>query len=291
MNAPHSKPMKSQRLARWTLRLLALCCVLPCACQREVRVVKDGWGPLREMSDNPSDRRGPGKNHHGPRDLSTIVRPGDWSILLNRFEGDDHARRAADLARRLREQMRISDAWVADRGDGSLVYLGLYPSGSDPIARHELEQARRLVLDGVRPFQAVQLVQLDTPAPGTPGGTDTPQSPYDLQRFRGSMTLQIGYYDSDFGKDYQQAAERAAATLRAEGAEAYFFHGPNRSMVTVGLFSDADFVQSGAARAYGPKIKELQARYPYNLANGVTLRTRGMDGSITEQPSFIVRVP
>jgi hypothetical protein len=103
-------------------------------------------------------------------------------------------------------------------------------------------------------------------------------------------SLQIGFYDDAFGPDFRQAAEQAAAALHQQGEQAYYYHGPNRSLVTIGLFTENDFVQQGPQRAYGPQIKQLQQRFPYNLANGLT-QIQKIDGrTIGEQPSFIVRV-
>ena len=85
----------------------------------------------------------------------------------------------------------------------------------------------------------------------------------------------------------------AAAALREDGDRAFYYHGPHRSMVTVGLFTfDDDFIQEGKQRAYGPGIEELREKYPYNLVNGITVIQRNKDGeTIGEQQSLIVRVP
>lgn len=66
-------------------------------------------------------------------------------------------------------------------------------------------------------------------------------------------------------------------------------------MVMVGLFTESDFatkeIQPGVMiDSYGPRIRELQKKYPYNLGNGRTLIERLNDHSTGEQESFIVRI-
>lgn len=129
-----------------------------------------------------------------------------------------------------------------------------------------------------------------------PGGRDAYEQStkephvHDLRRFVGVYTLQIGYYDDEYGKDFRAAAERAVVVMREDGHEAYFYHGPHRSMVTIGLFSEKDFVREGVSSVYGPRIREAQKTHPYNLGNGRTLIQKVRGESVGEQPSFIVKV-
>ena len=61
-------------------------------------------------------------------------------------------------------------------------------------------------------------------------------------------TLQIAVYgrpdNTDATKEdlaqFRKSAEEAVVQLRREGEQAYYYHGPNRSMVTVGIFSEDD---------------------------------------------------
>ena len=132
-----------------------------------------------------------------------------------------------------------------------------------------------------------------TPANATITGPTRPPEPrheHDLRNHPGAYTLQIGFYDEQFGDQFRQAAQEAAQVLRNDGHEAYFYHGPHRSMVTVGLFTENDFVQDGVQSVYGPRIRELQQKHPYNLGNGRTLIQKVAGENLGEQPSFIVRV-
>jgi len=130
--------------------------------------------------------------------------------------------------------------------------------------------------------QAANDKQMDVPAEIHPE--------LNLRPHAGMFSLQIGFYDDRFGQGYRRAAEEAAAVLREQGHEAYFYHGPHRSMLTVGLFAEGDFVQRNQRQAYGPRIIAVQETFPHNLGNGRTLVEKAKDGSTREQPSFLVRV-
>jgi hypothetical protein len=61
-------------------------------------------------------------------------------------------------------------------------------------------------------------------------------------------------------------------------------------MVTIGLFTDADLISDGATQTYGPKIRELQQKFPYNLGNGLTIVQKLAGKTLGQQPSFLVRL-
>lgn len=50
--------------------------------------------------------------------------------------------------------------------------------------------------------------------------------------------------------------------------------GPNRAMITVGLFAEDDGVGTSMKRHYGSRIQELKKRFPCNLSNGATVVER-----------------
>ena len=126
--------------------------------------------------------------------------------------------------------------------------------------------------------------------------------PLDLYQFAGDdlMTLQIGYYDEQYGEDFREAAELAAKELREQGDQAFYYHGPNRSLLTVGLFGQEDLVQHTTPgqdgrifvqTQYSQRVVELQKKYPHNLGNGLTLLQKQGGKDIGAQLSSLVRVP
>ena len=115
--------------------------------------------------------------------------------------------------------------------------------------------------------------------------------PLDLRPYSGMQSLQIGYFDEQYGPDFRKTAEQVARSLRARGEEAYFYHGHFLSMVTIGLFTDADWVQKGQVSVYGPRILAVQERFPYNVGNSREALEEGSDAVEGAQESFLVRVP
>lgn len=256
-----------------TLGLIVSAATLGCTYER---VVVDHWAPLQNISDSSpagSPARGASKIEHA-----------GWSILLERFEGKKHRDRADRYARRLAESHHIPDVWVFEREDKSHVMRGRYVEPTIDAAVRDLRQTRLLQIDGERVFRGADLISLIS------GGGGEASGPLDLRQHVGSYTLQIGFYDSDFGPDFRKAAEKAAKALRDDGDEAFFYHGPNRSLVTVGIFTDDDFIFVGGVQDYGPRILEIQKKYPYNLGNGVTLIEKRNGVVLGEQPSAVVKV-
>jgi len=130
--------------------------------------------------------------------------------------------------------------------------------------------------------------------------SETPQAtagrnhddPLNLRRYPGMYSLQIAVYDKDYGPNFRDAAEQAARTLRKQGQEAYYYHGPNRSMVTLGLFDYDTAFDSvpGRQDTYSQRVRALQEKYPHNLLNGRTIIEKSPGKPDSIQPSFLVRV-
>ena len=256
-------------------------CLVLCSGQGCVytRVVKDGWAPLRALGGASSPS--PSKANRTPH--GRLADRSSWAILIASFEGDRRQRQAERLIKRLRQEAHLPDLWLENGPDQTHVYRGRYSDPGGVDATEALRQTRMVQLGDTRPYTSASLIPL---GPQARGGAD----PLDLRRHTGMLSLQIGFYDDAFGRGYREAAQEAARELRAQGEEAYYYRGPHRSMVTIGLFTEDDFVQQGVQSVYGPRIKELQARFPYNLGNGRTLIEKIQGKHVGEQPSFLVRV-
>ncbi len=255
----------------------------------ETRVVSDSWDRYRALADK--SRATPAtQSPYGPASFTE-----GWAILLETFDGSKQDTRAAQLVKRLRHDLSLPDVWIRQIDNKTSVMRGHYFDASDEAARSDLRQTRMLVLDGTRPYESVELVPLSESARGGTGSMD-------LRQFagKGLYTLQVAAFDEAYGKDFRKAAERYAAELRAKGDQAFFYHGNFLSLVTVGIFNDADFTEVEVVqptsrglskfkqRVYGPRIEYLQKTYPVNLFNGYTVVETSPDGSKREQPSFMV---
>lgn len=253
----------------------------------EYRVKYDGWETFR--SQIGGDKAGEVNKQNSPGAAPADTQKG-WAILVETFEGGNRFRRASDLIRRLTNRYAVTELWLQDDAGKTKVYRGRYDTLTDLDAQKTLMQMRALDDDGTKPYENVELVSL--------GGAETnrPTGSADLRAHSGQgfYTLQIGFYDEEYGPDFRDAAEQAAAALRMENHRAFYYHGPNRSMVTIDLFTDADFDQDGPVRVYGVRMLSLQEKFPNNLANGRTIVEKVGDGKKTEkraQESFIVKVP
>ena len=252
--------------------------VLLAGCEMQTRVVRSSWDPLREIADPGLDSRGTDPND--PR----VVSPQGYAVELTRFSGPDASARAFDLSARLREQAGLADLWTAERGGQATVYLGRFRDPRTAQAKAALQQARAAEVDGFKPFTQVDLVPLS-------GGDAATLPENDLRNHTGQYALQIGYYDLAHGSDFRKAAEDRVEQLRVQGYPAYYYHGPNRSLITIGPYTyDQAFIRSGQVDVYTAEVLEMQKTFPHNLRNGLeplegfTLEEQGI------QPSFLVLV-
>ncbi len=210
-----------------------------------------------------------------------------WAIVVQAVSGRRAMERAELAASGLRDALGLESARVRERGNGAVVVYGGYDSPDDPAAQRDLERIKDLEVDGFKPFTGAFLSPQGGPDEG-----GIPELNLATARERhgagAEYTLQIAVYESDDRGEAKRAAEQAAAQLRQEGREGFYFHGPTRSMVTVGLFGDRDYDPGTDRRS--SRLLELQRQYPHNLLNGRTIIERRIGGERT-QPSALVRVP
>jgi hypothetical protein len=129
--------------------------------------------------------------------------------------------------------------WYVIHGDNqSLLYYGYYRSVVDTNDPKETERAQndRKKIDvmadkmGNRPFSGALFVELDAPDPTAP-----PE--WNLTNALGAYSLQIAVF-----KDSPQRKEAAVETVRqarAQGIEAYYYHGDSASLVCIGAWPES----------------------------------------------------
>jgi hypothetical protein len=129
--------------------------------------------------------------------------------------------------------------WYVIHGDSeSILYYGYYRTVTDASDSGEMQRAQndRRKIDmmtdkmGDRPFHGAIFVGLDAPDPQAP-----PQ--WNLVNAQGAYSLQIAVY-----KDNPQRKEAAVETVkaaRAQGVEAYYYHGESASLVCVGSWPES----------------------------------------------------
>lgn len=230
-------------------------------------------------------------NKTPPKQTAPSVGPVDpsastWTIALGVFRGDNSVQEANQALAIVRTQGKLPAAFVQRRGATVLVAYGSYTGPDDARAQSDLAKIQTIDVNGSAAYVNAYLCP---PFKGQ-GGSQIGQ--YDLRRARQQYgenalyTLQVGTYGRDDINrateadlvEIRKAAEDAVARLRAEGELAYYFHGPNRSMVLVGLFNSDDFDPVNRPGVESPRLKETRKRYPLNLYNGAGYRykSKGM---------------
>jgi len=220
---------------------------------------------------------------------------GKWTIVLAAFRGDEAAQAAQFALARVAGEGGLREARIEKRGQAYLLTYGRFDGPTDPSAKAALARVRTVMIQGATPFDQALLT------PPEPAAGSVPE--YDLRhakQFYGLeyvYTLQIGVYGRSDGRppsdadrtEARRAAEEAVATLRAEGEQAFYYHGPNFSSVTVGLFSEDEVDPHSGLRS--ASFYELQAKFPYNLLNGAQRTVRLAGSQPQAQRSALVSIP
>lgn len=171
------------------------------------------------------------------QDMPVPPKDAQYTIYCEEFDGPDHLLRSQAVRQALHDQTSMKDWYVVHKDDQSTLYYGFYRtfdrhnSGHKDQAEkalHDLGEIREMVdSNGYRPFASSLPVPIDSPDP-----TENPA--WDLSRASGYWSLQVAAY-----KDSPQRKEAAVDVvrhMRANGIEAYYYHGPTVSSVCIGCW-------------------------------------------------------
>ncbi len=215
-----------------------------------------------------------------------------WTILAYETRGPYAVRNAETLADLLRKftDLNPKNVRVTHDQDGfSRIYYGTYYRQRDPQTGEapvppELQRDLRLIRllqseDAKRHFIMARKMPVPQPDVGRPE--------WALQTVKKPYTLQVAVFESFEIPEFKQAAADYCAELRRKGYEAYYHHGLDTSVVTVGAFDrDAVRVEGGIA-TYSKEVTDLQAKetFAYNLTNGrkLTVRQQGVESPVASQ--------
>lgn len=225
--------------------------------------------------------------------------PNSWTIALVAFRGDgaDEAGRMA--LHKVQTEGGLPRAFSERRGDAVVICHGAFDSPDSPQASQELKRVQAIDIGGKRPYADAIL---SPPLQATNLGS-SPQ--FNLVQAKAMLgdealyTLQVAVYgrrdllkptEADLAEG-RKAAETAALRLRQEGEQAFYYHGPRMSMVTVGIFGIEDFdPQTPSYKS--TRLIEAQKRHPYNLYNGAGIKEKIAGAKDSRlQPSSLVAIP
>lgn len=230
-----------------------------------------------------------------------------WSVVIEAFRGDDQDQAARDGLAKVRSEAGLTDAYLEKRGTATVIAYGRFAEGTSKQAKEGLNKVRNteVLISNIKtkPFDRAFLAP-PADIPGT-------MPEWDLRNAKKAngdwviYTLQMAVYKridqagtKEEMAEFRATAEKAVATLRREGEQAYYYHGPTGSMVTIGLFGKDDF-DPQAPGVESAELTALRKRYPYNLLNGaamiekvtVTTQSGKQAKADRKQPSQLVAVP
>jgi hypothetical protein len=250
--------------------------------------------------DKPALKYQPGQKEQPPGkqgDPAADPKASAWSIAIHLTRGDEQAQAPAILAR-IRTEGGLPEAYLQKRGQATLIVFGSFTDPDDAGAQSELKRVQQLEIAGSKPYAAAYLTP---PATASLQGR-MPQ--YSLIRAKALLsdsalyTLQVAAYgredlqrptEADLA-EARQAAEQAVVQLRQEGEQAFYYHGPRMSMVTVGTFDLSDF-DPQLPRYKSSRLLAAQKRHPYNLYNGAAIKEKAKGVPERLQPSNLVAIP
>jgi len=185
------------------------------------------------------------------------------TVLLLEYKGPQ----AADSGNRLAGELKaqgLQDVFIVQGDEHAAVCVGHFGSWKDPEADRTLRRVRRIRdAQGQYPFAGVMLMPVPEPLP---------KNPWPLQEAAGQYTLIVASWQRP-GR--MSRAQQYGRKLRQEGYEAYVYHGPSKSTVSVGafgpeIFDDPTKVGQPDARpkVVDPKVKRLRQAFPTLILEG-----------------------
>lgn len=231
-------------------------------------------------------------------DKPAAAEQGGWSVLVAIFRGEKHEEAAAQALAEFRTRGMLPEAFAQKRGEATCILLGEFSGPDDPAAQAELKRIQSIEINNEAPYTTSYL------APPYKANLKGSLPQYNLSQAkllygkRAIQTLQVGVYgredidrptEADL-KECRKAAEDAVVKLRQEGEMAFYYHGPRRSMVCIGVFDLTDF-DPQVPNYKSARLRDAQKRFPYNLYNGQAIRIKRPGQAATLQPSNLVAIP
>ncbi len=229
---------------------------------------------------------------------SSTTQKAEWAVLIAIFRGEKHEEDAANTLAEFRTRGMLPEAYAQKRGQATCILAGAFTGPEDPAAQAELKRIQSIEINNELPYAGSYLA----PPPQADLKGSMPE--YNLRQARllygkkAIQTLQVAVYgredldrasEADL-KECRTAAEEAVVKLRQEGELAFYFHGPRRSMVCVGVFDLSDF-DPQIPSYKSSRLRETQKRFPHNLYNGQAIRVKSPGQNAKLQPSALVAIP
>ena len=189
-----------------------------------------------------------------------------FAILLTTTSGPNHVRQAGYIKQSL-ETAQWRDVFIVTKANHSEVFWGTYSTIQS--AQSDLKKAKGFQnRAGRQPFARALLVPLP--------GKDVGPPEWNLLNASGAYTVQMAaYYDipdqNYFGR--KRSAVQLCQKYRKLGYQAYYYHGPVRSHVTIGTFDKSAIATIRRGRNVqkeirDPRIHAIIREFPQFNVNG-----------------------
>jgi predicted small secreted protein len=222
-----------------------------------------------------------------------------YTIQLHSESGPNHASAMAAFKANAETNTHWKDLFVIHEEGHSTLCWGRYPSVADAQLQKNLRTAKayRAPATGAAVFIGAFAVPLP--------GEDFGPREWNICNASGAYTVLVAVFYDMPEKNYvgrKKFAVDLVRELRSRGQEAYFYHGPVRSHVCVGLFAadSVQYVRQGALtvpQVRDGRINKIMADFPQLAVNGAGVRNvtavdeRTKRPVVEDQKSFIVEVP
>lgn len=275
---------------------LALGLILPlCALSAHAQDGKKKPADFKEEGKKLFDKNKPASGGNAGKDAAGTA---EWAVAVFTFRGDE---RAAE-SKRVLEYIRgrgLPDARMEERGPSVVILVGSFSDPQSADAQAALDRIRKIKIEDNLPYASAFL------APPSSNAGEGRRPEINLLRVKeqhpGALySFQVAAYGRDDIKDRpateeelkesRRSAEQAALQLRSEGEEAYYYHGPRKSMVTIGTFDLTDY-DPQMPQFESDRIKQVRKRHPLNLYNGAAIKIKTPGNPDYLQPSQLVAIP
>lgn len=225
-----------------------------------------------------------------------------WSIVVATVPPSpsqvDQEALAKELLDKIQTVGKLPNAMLQQRSRALVITSGTTYASMTDEANKEVERIQGIIVSGTFPYSRAYLAPPETLTATRQGSAAA--GAYDLRSVAAGRptkerlySLEVAVYGhadrhaptADESARFRASAEEAVRALRAEGHEAYVYHGPNSSSVTVGVFSEADYRNARE----GVEIAKARQLFPHVLLNGAGMRDSSGGGKLV--PCQVVNVP
>lgn len=208
-----------------------------------------------------------GSEQAGP----VIPKGANWTIVCAMFSGADHARAGRAAREYLLNSTKLREWYLVHGANDTTLYYGYYREIDhrvDPAEAGRAQSDRKTVAaltaqNGDRLFRSVLLVPLDAADPPAP-----PEWNLLSARSKGTYTLQVGVCKDD--PDRKVKVVEAVREARAEGMEAYYYHGPTSSSVCIGVWPENAVRRTIQTEAKDPNVVRMVVPGALNMPEHMT---------------------